>query len=60
MIKYTLEREGNYYRGNLHTHSTVSDGGLTPEELKELYKKFIYERRGFSLDSGHRNRLLFW
>ena len=42
MIKYTLEREGSFYKGNLHTHSTVSDGALSPEELKELYKKNGY------------------
>ena len=26
------------YKGNLHSHSTLSDGTQTPEELKELYK----------------------
>ena len=30
MLKYTLAREGNFYKGNLHTHSTVSDGEQTP------------------------------
>lgn len=27
-----------YYKANLHTHSTVSDGKLTPEEVKAAYK----------------------
>lgn len=39
---YTLAREGNYYKGNLHTHTTCSDGDLTPEECKALYKKNGY------------------
>lgn len=42
MLKYTLAREGNFYKGNLHTHSTVSDGEQTPEELKALYKENGY------------------
>lgn len=33
-----------YYKANLHTHSTVSDGKLTPEELREEYKA-----RGYSI-----------
>jgi len=27
----------NWYKGNLHSHSTVSDGRLTPEELVRVY-----------------------
>lgn len=37
MKKYLLPRSGNFYKANLHCHSTVSDGALTPQELKELY-----------------------
>ena len=32
----------NYYKANLHCHSTLSDGSCTPEELKEIYKKHGY------------------
>lgn len=32
----------NYYKASLHTHSTVSDGKLTPEEVKGLYKAAGY------------------
>lgn len=32
------------YKANLHSHSVLSDGHLTPEELKELYKS-----RGYSI-----------
>ena len=31
--------EGNWYKGNLHCHSTDSDGKLSPSEVAELYKK---------------------
>ncbi len=33
---------GNWYKGNLHTHSTVSKGMLTPEQLKTLYRQHGY------------------
>ncbi|MBP3705275.1 MAG: PHP domain-containing protein [Clostridia bacterium] len=38
MKKYLLPESGNFYKANLHCHSTVSDGKLTPEELKAAYK----------------------
>jgi len=28
-----FEQPGRFYKGNLHTHSTRSDGGRTPEEV---------------------------
>lgn len=37
MRKYLLPKDGTFYKANLHCHSTVSDGGLTPEELKKAY-----------------------
>ena len=37
MRRYLLPEEGNYYKTNLHTHSNYSDGGLSPEEIKEYY-----------------------
>lgn len=38
MKKYLIPQGGRFYKANLHTHSTVSDGALTPSELKDLYK----------------------
>ena len=38
MKKYLMPQNGNFYKANLHAHSTVSDGLLAPKELKELYK----------------------
>ena len=32
----------NQYKANLHCHSNLSDGYLTPEELKDLYKGHGY------------------
>ena len=36
--KFLLDGTKNYYKANMHCHSTFSDGKLTPEELKEAYK----------------------
>ena len=37
MKKYLIPQEGNFYKANLHCHSTISDGHWTPEEIKERY-----------------------
>lgn len=42
MKKYLLPQNGNFYKANLHCHSTCSDGRLTPEELKKLYQSMGY------------------
>lgn len=42
MKKYLLPEGGNFYKANLHCHTTVSDGSLTPEEVKEQYKSHGY------------------
>jgi hypothetical protein len=31
-------KEGNWYKGNLHSHTTVSDGMLTPEQDVKLFR----------------------
>jgi len=33
---------GGWYKGNLHSHTTISDGMLTPEECVALYKQNGY------------------
>ena len=38
MRKILLDANKNFYKGNMHCHSNLSDGYYTPEELKELYK----------------------
>ncbi len=37
-----LPSKGRFYKANLHTHTTVSDGSLTPEEMKDAYKRAGY------------------
>lgn len=37
MRTYLLPEHGNVYKANLHCHTTVSDGKLTPEEVKQAY-----------------------
>ena len=43
-----LPQIGNLYKVNLHTHSTLSDGNFTPEELKRLYVSEGYSAVAFT------------
>ena len=38
-----LENRGNWYKGNLHMHTTMSDGRLAPEDAVERYRKAGYD-----------------
>lgn len=38
MKVYLLPQNGKFYKANLHSHSTLSDGKWTIEEMKENYK----------------------
>ena len=42
MKKYIISPELNWYRANMHCHTTVSDGHYSPAEIKEAYKKMGY------------------
>ena len=42
MKKILIDEKLNFYRANLHCHSTISDGRKTPEELKCDYMKNGY------------------
>ena len=42
MKKYLLPTNCNSYKANMYCHSTLSDGAMTPEELKEAYKAAGY------------------
>ena len=58
MKKYLLPEGGKFYKANLHSHSTVSDGKLTPEQMKEAYKAHGYSVLAFTdhnimLDQTH-------
>jgi hypothetical protein len=37
-----LNNEGNWFKGNLHMHTTKSDGLLSPQDAVSLYKKAGY------------------
>ncbi len=40
--EYLLSESGTDYRANLHCHTKLSDGEMTPIEVKEFYKKEGY------------------
>lgn len=44
MRHYLLPKDGNFYKANLHCHTTCSDGKLTPEQVKKEYMD-----RGYSI-----------
>ncbi len=48
MKKYLLPETGNFYKVNLHCHSTWSDGKRTPEELKAEYMAKGYSAVAFT------------
>ena len=39
---------GNWYKGNLHSHTVNSDGKLTPEESVRLFREHGYSFLCFS------------
>ena len=41
MKKYLLPEKGNFYKGNLHAHTNMSDGQQSPEDVKEFFKKNV-------------------
>ena len=38
MKRYLLPEGGTFYKANLHSHSTVSDGRWSPGEIKAHYQ----------------------
>ncbi len=42
MKKYLLPNDVNWYRANMHCHTTVSDGHYSPEEIKRAYMDMGY------------------
>ncbi len=37
MRKYLLPKDGQFYKANLHCHTNISDGSMSPEKIKERY-----------------------
>ena len=50
-----LSKNVSYYKANLHCHSTVPDGRLTPEEIKNEYKKRGYQVIAYTDHNRYRN-----
>lgn len=46
--KILLPRQGNVYKVNLHTHTNISDGAWSPEEVKAFYKSRGYAAVAFT------------
>jgi predicted metal-dependent phosphoesterase TrpH len=42
MKHYLLAEHGSFYKANLHCHTNISDGKMSPEEVKEWYKSHGY------------------
>lgn len=42
MRRYLLPERGTFYKANLHCHTNLSDGHLSPEEVKNLYRTHGY------------------
>jgi len=38
-----FDRPGRFWRGNLHTHSSRSDGALSPDRVSRLYREAGYD-----------------
>ena len=54
MKNILLDPAKKFYRGNMHCHSTLSDGHFTPEQLKQIYKEKGYSFLAFT-DHEHIN-----
>lgn len=37
MARFRYDTSGKWFKGNVHVHTTLSDGGKTPQEVAELY-----------------------
>lgn len=48
MKKYLLPPTGEFFKTNLHCHTTYSDGQNTPEQIKEYYKAHGYSAVAFT------------
>ena len=42
-MKALFKQDGNWYKGNLHMHTTLSDGKIIPEEACDIYWEKGYD-----------------
>ena len=52
MKKYLLPENCNFYKANLHSHTNWSDGYISPEEMKKIYKDNGYSIISFTDHNG--------
>lgn len=52
MRQYLLPQRGSFYRVNMHSHTNLSDGVQTPEEIKEAYSAHGYSAVAFTEHEG--------
>lgn len=43
MRNLPFDKSGKFYRGNIHTHSTLSDGRRSPQDVCQFYKDHGYD-----------------
>ena len=43
MHNFPFDQPGRFWRGNLHTHSTLSDGHLSPGQVAQVYRENGYD-----------------
>ena len=48
MKRHLFKADKNVYKANMHCHTTVSDGALTPQQIKEKYKSAGYSIVAFT------------
>lgn len=48
MRNYILSKDGNDYKANMHCHTTISDGEMTPAEVKDYYMSNGYSIVAFT------------
>ncbi len=48
MKKYLFDPQNNFYKANMHCHTTISDGKKTPQEIKDEYKAKGYQIVAFT------------
>ena len=48
MKHYLIPNEGKFFKVNLHVHTNISDGSLSPERVKEIYKANGYSAVAFT------------
>ena len=48
MKKYLLPNQGKFYKAAMHVHTNISDGRLSPEEVKRAYMELGYSIIAFT------------